>query len=130
MSASTNALLWFGVAIEGSPDDGDEIPERIHAITYGDEDDDENDLYGDGREWMAEHGITGIEFIEHCSGDYPMYGIAATGTVLTAHRGYPEQVNGLTVPDDLTPLIATIRALGIDQDSCTIGWHLASWWNS
>ena len=78
---------------------------------------------------MAEHGITGIEFIEHSSGDYPMYGIAVNGTVLTARRGYPEQVNGLVSPGpDL--VIFALRALGLDPEDHVIGWHLASWWSS
>jgi hypothetical protein len=132
MATSTNGLLWFGVTFDGSPEDGDELPEKIHDILYGPTDEDgepadEDDLYGDGREWFAEHGLTGVEFVEHCSQDYPMYGLAVAGTVVVARRGYPVRVPPTYETPDATPLHAALKALGVDD--AAIGWHLASMWS-
>jgi hypothetical protein len=127
MGTSTDGLLWYGVAIDGSPDDGDELAEKILAITDGDPDDEDNYLYGDGREWLAEHGLTGVEFVDHCSYEYPMYGIAVAGTLTRASRGYPRRVDPTETPDP-APVIAVMAALGAPVDADAVGWHLASMW--
>lgn len=125
MGQSTNALLWFGVAIDGSPDDGDELPEKIHDIINGKD----GDLYGDGREWLEEHDlIDEVEFVKHCSGEYPMYGIAVKTSLKTATRGHP-----ISVMTSSTPLAfgvwKALELLGEDSDDHEIGWYLASMWN-
>ncbi len=34
-----------------------------------------------------------VELVSHCSGDYPMYIIAAKDSKQSASRGYPEELN-------------------------------------
>lgn len=128
MGVSTDGLLWYGVDLGN---DEDEFNEKIRRIIYGpDEEDDDyddgnNELYGDGREWMTEHGLTGVEFVTHCSNDYEMFGLAVAGTLTTARRGYPVSIDALPTPDD-TNLRAALEVLGLEPGR--VGWLLASYW--
>lgn len=120
MGVSSDGLLWYGVALE---DDGydDDLSERLEQIIEGAD----GEGYGDGREWLAEHSLTGVEFVHHCSYDYPMYGLAVAGTSARAARGYPKRVDLGSTPDP-APVVAAMRALGVPVDEDAIGWHLGS----
>lgn len=120
MGVSSDGLLWYGVALE---DDGydDDLSERLEAIIDGPD----GEGYGDGREWLAEQGLTGVEFVRHCSYDYPMYGLAVAGTSTRASRGYPKRVDLDGTPDP-APVLAAMRALDIPIEDGAIGWHLGS----
>ena len=127
MGVSSDGLLWYGVDLGDGEDD---LSEHLEAIINGpDEDaddyDEDADFYGDGREWLAEHGLTGVEFVQHCSYDYPMYGLAITGTSVRAPRGYPKQVDLKGAPDP-APILAAMRALEVPVNEDAIGWHLGS----
>ena len=126
MGTSTDGLLWYGVSFDGSPDDGDVLAEKVSEILNG-PDDGEDYLYGDGREWLAANGLVGVEFVTHCSYDYPMYGLAVAGTVTRAYRGSPELVAMDREPDAFS-LVAALEALGVSVDTAPLGWHLASLW--
>lgn len=122
MGQSTDGLLWYGVAIEGTADDGDELAEKIDTILNGEE----GELYGDGREWFAEHNLPGVDIVRHCSYEYVMYGLAVAGTYTRAWRGSPKLVEIPDFPPDTTQLEAVLKELGAED--LPIGWHLASMW--
>lgn len=125
MGVSTDGLLWYGVSLG---DDDEEIGERISDIVNGPEDSDTY-LYGDGREWLAEHGLTGVEFVHHCSHDYPMWGLALAGTLVRAYRGTPKSVTLRVIsPEEDALLTAALEALGLDVPFDKYGWKLASLW--
>ena len=128
MSTSTDAILWWGVAI---PDEDYDATERVSEIVNGDPDDEDSNLYGDGREWLTEHGLMGkVEFVDHCSMSSPMWGVALAGTVTRARRGYPHSVGRSLEPahDPDGNVHAAVEALGLDLPHDAYGWHLASFW--
>lgn len=49
-----------------------------------------NDLYEQRKEALKS---CPIEFVRHCSGDYPMWIVAVKGTVRTAYRGRPIEIS-------------------------------------
>jgi hypothetical protein len=74
MSVSTNAIIAYGIEVE---------EESLGEVATA---------------WMDEYaGIpsevtTEFELITHCSGEYPMYILAISGTREEASRGYPEVI--------------------------------------
>lgn len=130
MGQSTDGIVFWGVALGDG--DEDERVERITEIVFGDPDDDESDLYGDGREWLAEHNLTGVEFVHYCSQTSPMWGIAAAGTVVTAARGWAKR---LDLPQHPAPIWSVdvhraVEALGLDLAHDQYGWNLVSYWEA
>ncbi len=128
MGQSTNGLLWWGMAVE------DDTPahEAIHAAINGGDDDDDTDYYGDGREWLAANDLLGkVEFVDHCSIDYTMYGLAAPGTETTAWRGSPKVLGERLDPvlEGVEALIKAAELLGAEVPAQGFGWVLASMWS-
>lgn len=83
---------------------------------------------GDGyhkRETEAQKAL-GVQIETHCSGDYPMYLLAAK--VITASRGTAEAVD-LTLPDNAAERLAwAVETLGLDVGDQKPRWLLASYW--
>jgi hypothetical protein len=83
------------------------------------------------REKAAQERV-GVEFESYCSGEYPMYVLAAH--VITVHRGYSQLldlaalVNAVGVSDWDAKLAAAIKALGITPTQAKPGWVLVSYW--
>jgi hypothetical protein len=75
----------------------------------------------------------GVEFLHHCSGDYPMYMLVISGSEQSASRGYPESINPremeMAVENGNWPqtLRAVMEKLEIDGDK-DMGWTLCSYW--
>ncbi|MGZ4516696.1 MAG: hypothetical protein ACXVXN_02075 [Mycobacteriaceae bacterium] len=126
MGQATDGIVFWGVALG----DEYEASERVSELVNGDPDDDSSDLYGDGREWLAEHGLTGIEFVHYCSETAPMWGIAAAGTVVTAHRGWVKMLDlpQYPAPDWSINVQRAVEALGLDLGRDKYGWNLVSYW--
>lgn len=83
---------------------------------------------GDGyhaREAEAKKAL-GVEIVSHCSGEYPMFILAAKSQ--SACRGYPEPAD-LAVPGNADERLAwALEVLGIKPDADKPQWLLASYW--
>ncbi|WP_030777225.1 hypothetical protein [Streptomyces sp. NRRL S-920] len=150
MSTSTNGILVYGYDLAG----GDAEWKVREVGEYGelkldwldDENDDfwtaaekrllaaagftETDYTADGyfkREREAK-GCTGVEIESYCSGDYPMYLLAAKGSVTTAYRGDCEQVDFTVNPEWDAKLRAALEVLGMTPTQERAQWLLCSCW--
>jgi hypothetical protein len=70
----------------------------------------------------------GVEFESYCSGEYPMYALAAKGSVQTAHRGDCDPVDFTVQPDWDDKLRAALEVLGMTPTQDKAKWLLCSWW--
>lgn len=150
MSQSTNGILAYGYDIAG----GDAEWKVREVGEYGelkldwlDEDDGdfataaekrllaaagftETDYTADGyfkREREAE-ARSGVEFESYCSGDYPMYLLAAKGSVTTAYRGDCKAIDFTVHPEWDDKLRAALGALGMTPTQERARWLLCSYW--
>lgn len=135
MGVSTDALLFYGFQIPGGAEDGEDP-------FWGDADDPEDFIaaragFETPEVWSVRHSerqqqiLTriGVEVVQHCSVDYPMYAIGVTASLRTARRGYPIEL----VSDDLEVrpewkklLVDFAKLVGIKAQ--TPKWILASNW--
>jgi hypothetical protein len=125
MGQATDGIVFWGVAFT---DSDEEVNARISEVVDGDED---TDLYGDGREWLEPLGLFGkVEFVQFCSMTAPMWGIAATGTVTTAHRGWvkPLDLPQYPLPGWSIDVQTAVEALGQDIAHGEYGWKLVAFW--
>lgn len=101
----------------------DDTPERRERVEA---------YFAERAEWRREHPLP-IQEIRHCSGDYPMIFIAAKGSQIRAHRGYPK-------PFAAQDLVESVGVREADQliQFCIdhkierpnpIGWQLFSMWS-
>lgn len=158
MGQSTNGMLVYGYNL-GDPDGGWEIEEAdqdgMWAPAWASKDDEgycedviddagplllasvgftETDYSVDGyfdRKQEAEARL-GVEFDSYCSGDYPMWVLAAH--VTTAYRGDCKEIDfaalekARTEGDWDAKLAHAIHVLGITPKQATPGWLLVSYW--
>lgn len=115
---------WKGEAIYG--EDGNYLP-GIAGDGNGDPRVEEYDRSRD--EWLAEHPIP-FETINYCSASCPMIMLAVPGSIITANRGYPREIDpaSLTVePQAVDALLNFCKAhqLAYEGDP---GWYLSSYW--
>jgi hypothetical protein len=125
MGQATDGIVFWGVAFT---DSDYEVNDRITEIVNGDEN---SDLYGDGREWLEPLGLVGkVEFVHFCSMTAPQWGIAAAGTVTTAHRGWVETLDlpQYPHPDWSIDVQKAVEAVGEDLAHARYGWKLVSFW--
>jgi hypothetical protein len=127
MGVSTDAILVFGMEIEGESEDS----EKIDAIM--EEDDDEGGTSGYDRLSEAEKK-TGAEVIFHCSAECTMYIVGTRA--MTANRGYPVAVDpkklALTkaqIEADLAAIEALCGFIGIPFKPKKCKWWLCSNWS-
>lgn len=158
MGQSTNAMLMYGYHL-GGPDGGWEIQQadefggldvnQIPWLRLDDESDfitqaeqkllesvgfTETDWQADGyfdRERAAEARL-GVTFESHCSGDYPMWVLAAAE--MTAYRGDARIVDLAALAQQVADegwddkLAAAVEALGITPKQAKPAWLLCSYW--
>lgn len=146
MGQATNALLVYGFHL-GGPEDWDGITDPPEWLDEACENDTLKEtiagrilagfLTAAGHEATTElERLFGLTIEWHCSGDYPMYFLAAHA--VTAHRGYPEPVS----PGQLHAAIlyrrddaGTSALVRLKRAAETLGltfnhepqWWLASW---
>jgi hypothetical protein len=124
MGGSTDAIIAFGFDL------GEELPESLMT----DADDGESfdwwnwlDIYlglGEEENYNVRSNARKsfpVEFITHCSYDYPMYFLAARGTKQVATRGHPTEVK---MAEETPEQIQAMR------DFCSkfgIQWREPSW---
>jgi hypothetical protein len=122
MGVSSNAILFYGICI----DDHTELHERIvEESTAGDEGEPTEGTLA----WLWHLGDPDLRCVvdAHCSGEYPMFFIAAQGSVVTAWRGKPKSIEALTVdPDWRSNLAAFCEKYGVPWEEP--GWWLVSYW--
>lgn len=109
MSTSTDAILCF--ALDPQWEEGEE-PWKDY----------------DYEEWIEEKfgKDSAIEIVLHCSGDAPMYLIAAKESVTTARRGSPRIISDLEVQSTWRSALRKVsRELKIPDEP---KWFLASYW--
>lgn len=70
----------------------------------------------------------GVELESYCSGDYPMYLLAATGSVQTAYRGDCDPASFDIDPSWDGKLAAALAALGMTPTQDQAKWLLCSYW--
>lgn len=140
MSQSTDAILFYGYAPNWSIEDGEPPPWCLHKETdeesldegedFDLDDDSEDDL--DPQDWIASFGHNlGVEALEHCSGDFPMYGLAISASTRSASRGDPVDVTRLLTvkPDWNKKLDRFVKLAGLTKKELgKRGWWLCSWW--
>lgn len=153
MGVSTDGILAYGYNL-GGDDSGWEVAQADEygglTLDWLDEDDDfaaeaekrllaaagftETDWQVDGyfaREKAAKEGL-GVKFESYCSGDYPLYVLAAK--VITVSRGYVEHI-------DMTELVeapnvhgwddklrGALEILGLTPKQESPRWLLCSYW--
>lgn len=158
MGQSTNAMLMYGYHL-GSGDGGWELHGlgeygELPAFDWNDpEDEDSEGFQGDAEkklladiggfteEWTsgvegywdrkrAAQARVGVELDTHCSGDYPMYVLAAK--VITVHRGDVKEIDpaeSLAVqPEWDTKLRTALDVLGLNPTQGSARWLLCSYW--
>jgi hypothetical protein len=159
MGQSTNAMLVYGYNLGGEEgwelEGCGEYGELPALDWYNPEDVDGDDfqsaaerrllaeLAGFTEEWSRENEgyfereraaktRLGVEFDTHCSGNYPMYLLAAK--VITVHRGSVKEVDmaDLAVAPEMNgwneKLSAALQALGIAPTQARPRWILCSYW--
>lgn len=127
MGVSTDAILVFGMQVEGESEDSEKIDEILE------EDDNDGGTSGWDRLEKAEKK-TGAEVVYHCSVECTMYIIGTRA--MCANRGYPVAVNpkALMLSEKQTKVdLAAIEALcifiGIPFKSKKCKWWLCSNWS-
>lgn len=136
MGTSTNAILAFGFdlgeelpeAFQDSDGDGDNFDfdewlnkkaGAIYPVDHAGIKSPEYQAYSTA--CKAARAASPVDFITHCSYDYPMYFLAVPGTQTTARRGYPETVGTPDVPPEA---VAAMRKF---CDEHSIEWQEPSW---
>ncbi len=135
MGQSTDAILFYGILLE----EEDEVPAFIAEAGFEDFDEYVESqsglpLYGEeGHSFEAHRAYKDslpVEMIYHCSGDYPMYGLAVKGSKLRASRGHPITLeNGLpnVSKDQEQAFLLWVSERGIEADDPK--WILCSNWD-
>lgn len=153
MGVSTDGQICFGVLFEDGyefPWDADEfegfeedwwrsvngyIPlhkpyteDGNYAPGWGQNDPRLDEHYKHKQAWEDEHPLP-FELVNYCSGEYPMYILAIPGTVITAYRGVPVEIQpSLTIDkkalDRFNDLCAKFN-IEFEQGPC---WWLSSYW--
>ncbi|AMO44150.1 hypothetical protein DSS3P8_092 [Roseobacter phage DSS3P8] len=93
MGQSTDAILVYGILLEGEDSDTPEflgdfndfeefVEDALAMPPYGDPD---RPTYADRDAMIRAYPVT---MVTHCSLDYPMYILAVPGTEITANRGH------------------------------------------
>jgi len=151
MGTSTNGHLCYGVAFEEDFEfpwvDG-EIEDwwtyTVHGFKHSFEifDGDGNYLNGrkppedevsryfeERRAFDAAHRLP-VALVNYCSGDYPMYALAAPSTVRTATRGSPTVIDpaSLVVADDERDALLRFLAEHDIEAPEAPAWLLTSYW--
>ena len=78
-------------------------------------------------QWDAAHPLP-IELVNVCSMSSPIYILADASTVVTARRGYPEEINPATMFGDRDLLLNFCKKYDIDTDGAEPKWYLSSFW--
>lgn len=157
MGQSTNAMLMYGYHL-GSDYSGWELQglgeyEELPALDWYDPEAEDGDIItaaerklmadiaGFTEEWTADadgywdreraaKARIGVEFDSHCSGDYPMYVLAAK--VITVYRGSVETIDpaeDLAVQPGWDDKLRTaLDVLGLNPTQETARWLLCSYW--
>lgn len=143
MGQSTDAIIAFGFDL------GEELPESLQDLM--EEHESEIDVvlatdagvelpsYESGCDYSAysaahDSALAGIKIslIEHCSGEYPMYFLAARGSNKRAHRGHPtsvspEDLNGRRFDECVAQMKLFCERHDIEWQEPE--WHIFSMWN-
>ena len=109
MSTSTDGILCYGVDLG----DCDEDPPEWLAKFIEDTDNCKDSKYP-------------VKLVYHCSGEYPMYIIAAKGTLSESWRGSPKKPVMIVAPESERLLISFLREHDIKDNP---SWLLASMWS-
>ncbi len=141
MGQSTNAIIAFGFDL------GEELPEKLSELMEEHESDTDDVLaeecgislpqYAIGCDYTAyreskDSALASIKInlIEHCSGDCPMYFLAARGSDHTAARGDPTALDVDAMNVKFEQEIEAMRAFcdrnGIEWQEPK--WHIFSMW--
>lgn len=152
MGTSTDAILAYGYDLCGEPWKVREVGEYDELVVPWYDEDSDDDFVEQARErLLAAHGLTGtweddgyyerkeqaqasagVEFESYCSGDYPMYVLAAKS--ITVSRGHSEVLDLpalMAEPADQgwdDKLRQACEALGITPTQERPGWVLVSYW--
>jgi len=153
MGTSTNGLIFYGIAFDEEHEfpwstEFEEIEDwwiyGFHGFKHSFELFDAEGGYLNGREpskeesgrYFAESRLffennpLPVELVNYCSGDCPMYALAARGSVITAKRGHPIEFDprSLSVADDASDVILKFCSDHGIQPPKPPEWLLASYW--
>lgn len=137
MGQSTNAIIAYGFDL------GDELPESLQSLMSEYEGDSEEVLAADigielpqytaGCDYSAysasrNAGLADlkIDLITHCSGEYPMYFLAARGSNKLASRGNPTSLSARDLDDGKFDQ-GVIDAMHAFCDRHDIEWQIPQW---
>lgn len=132
MGVSTDGILVFGIQLpeeetpeflEGFENDFDDFIDSLNGLPqWGEE----------GHDWNKTHAFRDnfpVDLVQHCSYDYPMYILAVRGTEIMASRGYPKEIDPLTLkvdPEKIEFLRKFCEEYGIEWEEPK--WYLCSMW--
>ena len=100
-----------------------------YAVGYGDKSPAVTQYFAEKRVWQAENPIP-VVLVNYCSGDYPMYIIAAASKDFTAWRGEPEMVSLAEIRETdeaHAMLMCFLDEFGIQYEDEPM-WLLSSYW--
>lgn len=124
MGQSTDGILLYGIRVE------DETLERFDDA-YERPDPKPGDK--DFAAWLLYMGKShfGVEVVDHCSDECPLYFLAIAGTVTTAWRGHPMPIDPSKMQSepywaDMLKEFATVNHVKTEGEP---GWWLASMWS-
>ncbi|MCH9664674.1 MAG: hypothetical protein K0U41_02370 [Gammaproteobacteria bacterium] len=100
MGTTTKAILCWGVNL------GEELPAWAEDFSFEEwileesgfpewTKDSSDNYFEERNKILEEYPVT---LVKHCCEGYPMYILAVPGTVITANRGYPEEIHPDTMP--------------------------------
>ena len=151
MGTTTDGQLCYGVIISDDPPWADEkydhdiddwwigVSDYVNPVEYPFTEDGEYKdgfIPGDPRidewcknryEWHKSNPLP-VELVNYCSCDYAEYILAVRGTVSTASRGYPVEVNSLLVDADATEMLKSFCAKYFVETADEPKWYLSSYW--
>jgi hypothetical protein len=127
MGVSTDGILVFGIQL---PEE--ETPEFLKEF------DNDFETFIDSLNGLPQWGEEGhdirkthafrdnfpVDLVQHCSYEYPMYILAVRGTEITARRGYPNEIDPLTLYVD-SDKVETLRKF---CEEYNIEWEEPKWY--
>lgn len=151
MGVSTNGVLLYGYNLSSGDSEWAvrEVGEygQLQVDWFGEDDDDFHAVAearllasaGFTETWSSENegyfarereakARLGVKFETYCSLDYPMYALAAKGSVHTAYRGDCKPVSFAVQPEWDDQLRRALKVLGMTPTQERAQWLLCSLW--
>lgn len=123
---------WREVNEYENPEPNPFTPEGEYAEGFTDDDPRTKAYFKHIRYWEEDHPLP-FEMVNVCSGDFPQYILAIPGTVTRANRGYPVEINPISLGDFSVEMMQyfciSMEKFGHGPKSgAEPAWYLSSYW--